>query len=469
MAKKNHFEGNRKDARFKSNGETMPEQQVTVEFDTFIGTVSAVSDSLICDDDSMVHQSSHMGCVKGGDLEVHLPEEEDDEDVIHGVVFDDGEGDGGLKLSRRTNRILSSYQDYIRNIEAEASKSGLGPGNDGKSCPGGADHRYNRGNEDQLELLNSDFYSFRDFSQLNEEYATSNLHDRTSLNVTGRGSRNHRHHFYRSNKLRVLACSVVMGLIVLVIGLNASNDDEMDVEANARTGLRQSDKSDEIDDEFAELSTKMLEQYRPSFFDRTHWEGNTYDDARNFCASRDDLILCPFEVACPLGIKSVRSGAIQLDAEQAFVPIWSDSMKGEWVQIGPKNSCDKTNGESPESEGKAVMAGNLFCCYANEELSLATEGGEDYIEAANTYDSSSVSDEAVIDNHGQDTTVLEEDTGHDAPMASEEVVAPADEERDKLSNAHLISPFPLAIYVERPSDTHLLPPILLGTAGETAP
>ena len=144
-------------------------------------------------------------------------------------------------------------------------------------------------------------------------------------------------------------------------------------------------------------------------------------------------------------------------------------MKGEWVQIGPKNSCDKTNGESPESEGKTVMAGNLFCCYANEELSLATEGGDDYVEAANTYDSSSVSDEAVIDNPGQDTTVLEEDTGHDAPMASEEVVAPADEERDKLSNAHLISPFPLAIYVERPSDTHLLPPILLGTAGETDP
>ena len=428
------------------------------QFDTFIGTVSAASDPLDGDDSSIVRHPSYLDGDEEGD-------------VIRGVVFDDGEDDGGLKLSRRTNRILSSYQDYIRNIEAEASKSGLGPGSDGKSCPGGADHRYNRGNEDQLELLNSDFYSysFRDFSQLNEEYATSNLHDRTSLNVTGRGSRNHRHHFYRSNKLRVLACSVVMGLIVF-IGMNASNDDEMDVEANAKTGLRQSGKSDEIDDEFAELSTKMLEQYRPSFFDRTKWEGNTYDDARNFCASRDDRILCPFEVACPLGIKSVRSGAIQLDAEQAFVPIWSDSMRGEWVQIGPKNSCDKTNGESPESEGKAVMAGNLFCCYANEELSLATEGGDDYVEAANTYDSSSVSDEAVIDNPGQDTTVLEEDTGHDAPMASEEAVAPADdEEGDKLSNAHLISPFPLAIYVERPSDTHLLPPILLGTAGETDP
>ena len=403
------------------------------QFDTFIGTVSAVSDSRARardgdDDDSMEDQPSHLtGYRSGGGLETHH-NSDDEEDVVHGVVFDDGEGDGGLKLSRRTNRVLSSYQDYIRGIDAEASKGGLESGKASKrSLPGGAGHRDYRGSE-ELELLNSDCYSFRDFSRLNEEYATSNLYDRTSMDFTGRGSRNYRYHFLRSIKFRGLACSVLVGLIVLVLGKNASNENDLDADANTNTGLRRSDRipsekleeatgkypegrplnskheQNEIDDE-SEL-TKMLELYQPSFFGRTQWEGNTYGDALYFCASQDGLTLCPFEVACPLGVKSVRSGTIKLNAEQAFVPIWSESMRGEWVQIGPKNSCDKTHGELPESGGRSVMTGDLFCCHGagDEDLSSTTESGEDYVEATATYDPPHV-------YANRDTVAL-----HNAPM-----------------------------------------------------
>ena len=81
-------------------------------------------------------------------------------------------------------------------------------------------------------------------------------------------------------------------------------------------------------------------------------------------------------------------------------------MRGEWVQIGPKNSCDKTHGELPESGGRSVMAGDLFCCHGagDEDLSSTTESGEDYVEATATYDPPHV-------YANRDTVAL-----HNAPM-----------------------------------------------------
>ncbi|EJK73548.1 hypothetical protein THAOC_04820, partial [Thalassiosira oceanica] len=341
------------------------------QFDTFIGTVSA-SDSLERDD---------------GDSSIVRHPDDEEGDVIQGVVFDDGEEDGGFKLSRRTSRILSSYQEYIHDIEAEAIKSGLEQ-EVGDSRARSADYRDYRGGEEHYGLLNSDFYSFRDFSHLHsgdEEYATSNLHDLTSLNVTGLGPRNLRCHFWRSKRFRVLVLSALIGLIVLALGLNASSKKRLDDNAIiTHIGLGQStDKStsanlDEVSTKYSEGRplntlhgqkendnefTNMLALYRPRLFDRRQWDGTTYDDALSFCSSRrDGMIICPFEVACPLSIDAIRAGTIHLDAEQEFVPIWSESKRGEWIGIGSTDSCDKIHGELPPEFGGQDVNARVMCC-----------------------------------------------------------------------------------------------------------
>lgn len=316
---------------------------------------------------------------------------DDEEDDVHGVIDNEVEGleDGGFNLAERTSQIMSSYQEYVSEIDAESAK--------------GVDVEFGRSNslpnyhvpfnETTGSAATTGFY--RDFSQVDDSdlhrYATSNLHDLPSS--TGeRGflgpTRNNRIGFMRSKKFQGLFCSVLVGVAVLVLGMTIPNNKKNDAGENAKTELQQIDESateDDVDVMAGELGGlgsvvvqnpegrpvnllddqelngreygKMLELYQPKFFDRRHWQGNTYADAVIFCATTERMSLCPYEAICPVGARGVPAAFIIVDADQAFAPISTGNAAGEWVQIGSQNGCVKADvGELVQSSE------HVACC-----------------------------------------------------------------------------------------------------------
>ena len=100
------------------------------------------------------------------------------------------------------------------------------------------------------------------------------------------------------------------------------------------------------------ISQEMMKEYQesglkyhPVWFARGDgWNGQTYDDAAEFCAMQDrESIICPYDAICPLGINLMPLGGAQKGAEptgSTWAPI--DDGVNNWVQVGDRDSwCEK--------------------------------------------------------------------------------------------------------------------------------
>lgn len=106
--------------------------------------------------------------------------------------------------------------------------------------------------------------------------------------------------------------------------------------------------------------------YRPVWFDRTTgWNGQTYQEAIDFCALYSDYIPCPYEVYCPLN-KELLSGVMDHDGDSWSAVI---NMNNEWVQVGNANQCElytEKYGKVPDwgedGQNNEKLTRHIMCC-----------------------------------------------------------------------------------------------------------
>ena len=372
------------------------------------------------DDDESSPVDPSGGNVEEGD-------DDDDDDELEGNYDSDGDNgdddddDGGFKLAHKTNQIMSSYQEYITEItsepieggDAEAAKTELEHGGAGHSLPSHHVPFDRKGSvESAVDAVTEAFSGlYQDFSHIRDsERQLTNLHDAAFSDVTDADSfqdfygelgfhpkRKYRHPFLRSNKFKGVVCGVLLVIIVLIVGLTASNKKGGNASTSkkgddANTEWWDSDESleededmtgkpgglpnnqPEINAEFAE----MYQMYRPEWFNRTQWKGTTYEDALIFCATQYGMIVCPFEAVCPGGANGVPAGGVEVDTEQAFAPILAENPGEAWVQIGAQDTwCVETNGQLPEFEGQDVTAHIMCCAPMVNGMDGGEEGAED--------------------------------------------------------------------------------------------
>lgn len=106
--------------------------------------------------------------------------------------------------------------------------------------------------------------------------------------------------------------------------------------------------------------------YRPIWFDRsTGWNGQSWQEALDFCALYSDYIPCPYEVYCPMN-KELLSGVMDNDGESWAAVI---NMNDEWVQVGTGTECElytEKYGKVPDwgSDGQnnEAITRHIMCC-----------------------------------------------------------------------------------------------------------
>jgi len=111
----------------------------------------------------------------------------------------------------------------------------------------------------------------------------------------------------------------------------------------------------------------MLSIHKPTkYLGRTGgWNGKTYQDSIDFCHSKNDSILCPYEVFCPFGSGEIPDG--QWENDESWVAIINSV--NEWVQVGSFGECNTYSsvyGKKPDwgltGEGSEDKTRNIMCC-----------------------------------------------------------------------------------------------------------
>eukprot|EP00804_Cyclotella_cryptica_P026901 CCRYP_019600-RA/>CCRYP_019600-RA protein AED:0.02 eAED:0.02 QI:71/1/1/1/1/1/3/1303/1133 len=122
--------------------------------------------------------------------------------------------------------------------------------------------------------------------------------------------------------------------------------------------------------EFESLAYSMEDSYLPIWFDRkSGWEGQTYQEAVEFCSNHDEFMPCPYEVYCPGKTGKLIEGT--MGDGISWAPI-RDEMNG-WVQVGAGGKECDVYLESDENQthpykvgvvGKAneEMTRHIMCC-----------------------------------------------------------------------------------------------------------
>ena len=137
-----------------------------------------------------------------------------------------------------------------------------------------------------------------------------------------------------------------------------------------------------------------LKTFDPTWYNRmTGWEGITYNDAQQFCSTRN-RVLCSYEIYCNDGPNGIPYGGIRPRGEQ-WAPV--SNGQNQYVQVGDQFTCKRytdlhdkkkpewgLTGLAPEHEhGAGGITRNILCCrdVSNLISKPVTEwGGQDAAE-----------------------------------------------------------------------------------------
>ncbi|KAL7518382.1 hypothetical protein ACHAWX_003216 [Stephanocyclus meneghinianus] len=120
---------------------------------------------------------------------------------------------------------------------------------------------------------------------------------------------------------------------------NAAEDttDEMNVPSDGNAAVASSNNK------VQQREKAVISAFQPVWFATSHgWSGTTYDDAIDFCASYNHMVLCPFSAYCPNGPRSPPlSGSMVLDIDgEEWAPV--NGPLNSWVQLGKINGDPAT-------------------------------------------------------------------------------------------------------------------------------
>jgi len=113
-------------------------------------------------------------------------------------------------------------------------------------------------------------------------------------------------------------------------------------------------------------------KYKPVWFDRSTWTGTTFQEAQEFCASRDPTMqICPYEAICPLGPSGHPTDGTKNEAFGSWAPLNNDD--NTWVQVGQDDPCllySYSHGHAPEwglvKGGNEPQTRHIMCCQVDD-------------------------------------------------------------------------------------------------------
>ena len=157
-----------------------------------------------------------------------------------------------------------------------------------------------------------------------------------------------------------------------------------------------------------------LGTFDPVWYNRqSGWEGITFSDAVNFCASREERIPCPYEIYCIEGPGRPPFDGIRPNGEE-----WAATSNGpnQWVQVGDMFTCqrytDSHDKKKPEwgitgvsldhEHGAGGITQNILCCKDANHLGPVTDWGkQDAIDSADADNTSETSNSTQMNIEDQ--------------------------------------------------------------------
>jgi hypothetical protein len=201
---------------------------------------------------------------------------------------------------------------------------------------------------------------------------------------------------------RNIVCCVIQGIVgTSPEGESAAMPTDVttaEVEAALDTGNETTDEqmnqtSQTVSETYLPDSTGSLftiEKYQPIWRDRTHgWNGQTYEEATEFCESIDHYMLCPYALICPSGPAQLPFSGLNDDVDMKWVPILDDT--NDWVNLsvqdGLQDMClpwSLTPGGEFGSTGQdnEELTRNIVCCMIQESAAMPTDVTTAEVEAA---------------------------------------------------------------------------------------
>ena len=125
-----------------------------------------------------------------------------------------------------------------------------------------------------------------------------------------------------------------------------------------------------------EAQVKLVsDKLQPIYYNRSHgWDGQTYAQALEFCASRESRVPCPYTAVCPNGKGRPPLGGVKENTAGSFAPIIDSP--NQWVQLSHYGVCELFSsmyGAPPEwgltGEGSEHLTQNILCCKEPNEVS----------------------------------------------------------------------------------------------------
>eukprot|EP00571_Detonula_confervacea_P005178 CAMPEP_0172328788 /NCGR_PEP_ID=MMETSP1058-20130122/60533_1 /TAXON_ID=83371 /ORGANISM="Detonula confervacea, Strain CCMP 353" /LENGTH=2032 /DNA_ID=CAMNT_0013045917 /DNA_START=48 /DNA_END=6146 /DNA_ORIENTATION=- len=118
------------------------------------------------------------------------------------------------------------------------------------------------------------------------------------------------------------------------------------------------------------------EKYQPKEFTRNKgWEGQTFEEAIDFCQNIEGYDICPYTAICPLGPDTEPLGGAkggEDESNEAWVPVLNSL--NEWVQVGRGDMCiaySHVHADGPDwgitGVDNELLTRNMICCRDQEE------------------------------------------------------------------------------------------------------
>jgi len=121
-----------------------------------------------------------------------------------------------------------------------------------------------------------------------------------------------------------------------------------------------------------EVYVKVFEEFEPMLHDREDgWEGQTYEDAIQYCSSTEGYEICSYAAICPLGPDHEPVGGYKDNLSDGGSSLWVPISNGPnaWIGVSTDNSCvsyEEKLSRAPEwgitGEHNVDITQTILCC-----------------------------------------------------------------------------------------------------------
>ena len=316
---------------------------------------------------------------------------------------EDEKNKDNILLAERTSQLMSSYRDYISEVDNEMKGYSF---SDNRRTPSTKPGPLIRDwNSASAASLNEVPFGSSDSASLIDDHSYSSV---------GSKERKYSHPIFQSKKFkRSLLTGVVVAcaLIGVVVGVkkqmrptnlpdwNEELKEVLEEETTSKAGVRW--PAPDLEESFIKegditsdskpsagaaspedkIASILHSKFKPIWFGaKSGWNGGSHDDAVKFCESTRGRKVCPYAAICPQGdgddaivMGGLRTAQFNVEDEQ-YAPVFGKG--NNWVMIGQKegdpsakcktyHQLEKADPDWGLTSDRADIKKHIMCCNVN--------------------------------------------------------------------------------------------------------